>query len=393
MTCSFKCCWALLFEEPGIGNRRRQRAESKERLAKRIGQEAVKEAVRIIDSVPEPKPEEPGRAPPCRANSWHSLHEDASGDWHEDARVSDSHEVFSGQYALQDTVLGKGMNGSVKLASLILDPEALFAVKIISKTIKKRELVIKMAEVDIYIQMDHPNIAKLIRVFDEPADVYLVMEFCSGGSLHDRLLNQGCFPEPLAAYTVKQMLAALRYCHGHTMGRLCHCDLKPSNFLYDTDSQDATLKLIDFGVSCVLQPDIPKTSGSYGGTKGYMAPEVILQQPYNEKCDLWSVGVITAMLLTRELPFEGRTTQEVAAAAVTHHLVSMDSSIWSHVGDRAKEFITLLLRADADERPSAEQASQHDWLTATDTSCLEPKQGSAFVPALCSEDTTTIDGF
>lgn len=235
------------------------------------------------------------------------------------------------------------------------------------KTLEKKgltdsELQRLLMEVDIYLKMDHVNIAKLLRVFSEPDKVYLVMEYCSGGSLCDRLLKSGPFGDQDAAIAVRQVLSAVNYCHCHPEGKVCHRDLKHSNFIYTSDSPRAPLKLVDFGLSRILRPHRPQIS-SYAGTLYYMAPEVVLRQKYDESCDLWSVGVIAYSLLCGEPPFQGATDEIVAKAIATGDL-QMEGQIWAGVSDTAKAFCRSLLRVDPASRPTAEQAMQHPWVLA-----------------------------
>lgn len=216
-------------------------------------------------------------------------------------------------------------------------------------------------EVEIYLRMDHVNIAKLLRVFNEEDKVYLVMEYCSGGSLCDRLLSSGPFSDSDAAAAVRQVLSAVNYCHRHPEGKVCHRDLKHSNFIYSNCEYGAPLKLVDFGLSRVIQPNGPQIS-SYAGTLYYMAPEVVLRHSYDESCDLWSVGVIAYSLLCGEPPFHASTERGVAEAIARADL-SMESKVWSCVSESAKDFIRQLLQVDPAARPSAEKAMQHPWLT------------------------------
>merc|ERR550514_841054 len=104
-------------------------------------------------------------------------------------------------------------------------------------------------EVEIYLYMDHPNICRLLAVYDEGDIVYLVMELCSGKELYDRLMKQVRYSESDAANVVYQIVSAVHYCHSQ---KICHRDIKLENFVYVDDSQNARLKMIDFGLSKVF---------------------------------------------------------------------------------------------------------------------------------------------
>jgi calcium-dependent protein kinase len=241
----------------------------------------------------------------------------------------------------------------------------LVAVKTLDKAgLTKEQLQRLLLEVDIHLKMDHVNIAKLLRVFDERDKVYLITENCSGGSLADELVCRGNFSERDAADAVCQMLSAVRYCHGHPNGKICHRDLKHSNFIYASIAANAPLKLVDFGLSRVITPVRPRKQKS-AGTISYMAPEVIFNRKYDESCDIWAIGVITYSLLCGRPLFHGGTTGDVATAIARCDLSSMDSpGLWAGVSDGAKQFIRQLLQVDPSRRPTVEQAILSPWLVA-----------------------------
>jgi calcium-dependent protein kinase len=113
---------------------------------------------------------------------------------------------------------------------------------------------------------------------------------CSGGEVFDQILERGNFTEADAAAIIKQVLIAINYCHSNN---IVHRDLKPENLVYrEKDSDD--IKVIDFGTSGLYDPT--KKMSETQGTSYYIAPEV-LKGNYTEKCDLWSIGAMTYVLL------------------------------------------------------------------------------------------------
>jgi len=291
------------------------------------------------------------------------------------AKVSPACRSFDSEYKLLDTVLGSGMNGTIVLArrrgffhagdasAPAAPEEGLVAVKKLDKKgLSEAELMRVLMEVDIYLKMDHVSICKLLRVFNEEDQVYLVMEYCSGGALCDCLLKAGRYSDERAADAVRQVLSAVNYCHCHPEGKVCHRDLKHSNFLYASKEEGAPLKLVDFGLSRVLSANRPQMS-TCAGTLYYMAPEVVTGQRYNESCDMWSVGVVAYSLLCGQPPFHCSTDKGVAEAISRADLGDMNSQGWAGVSDLAKDFIKQHLQIDPSKRPTAEQALQHPWVT------------------------------
>ena len=128
------------------------------------------------------------------------------------------------------------------------------------------------------------------------------MEECTGGELFDRLAKRAkenkMYTEKDAAKILKQILQAVNYLHVHGV---CHRDLKPENILFSTIEENSPIKLIDFGLSKIFNGEDDEMKGAVG-TTFYMAPEVI-NDKYNEKCDIWSCGIILYIMLCGKPPF------------------------------------------------------------------------------------------
>jgi calcium-dependent protein kinase len=136
----------------------------------------------------------------------------------------------------------------------------------------------------------------------------MVTEYCSGGELFDRIHKSKHFSEKRAAEYMRQLLSAIVYLH---QKKIVHRDLKAENLLFENDSDDARLKLIDFGVSkkFIKGFKLKETLG----TPYYIAPEVLMQS-YDEKCDIWSCGILMYILLCGYPPFNGDDDEEIIQA-------------------------------------------------------------------------------
>ena len=133
--------------------------------------------------------------------------------------------------------------------------------------------------------------------------MFVISELCTGGELFDRLIEVKQFSERVAANIMRQLLSAINFCHENG---IIHRDLKPENILIESnnekDSDFFKIKVIDFGTCELFQS---KMLNEQIGTSFYIAPEV-LKNSYNEKCDLWSCGVILYILLSGSPTFYGR---------------------------------------------------------------------------------------
>lgn len=128
------------------------------------------------------------------------------------------------------------------------------------------------------MQLDHPNIIKLFDAYDEDADMcYLVMEYAVGGELFDRIIAKEYYTEAEAKKVVKVVAKVLAYCHSEGV---THRDLKPENLLYSDETEDAKIKIADFGFAKLATAET--NMSTMCGTPGYYAPEIVRKQPVSE---------------------------------------------------------------------------------------------------------------
>jgi calcium-dependent protein kinase len=212
-------------------------------------------------------------------------------------------------------------------------------------------------EIEILQDMDHPNIVKMYEYLEDEKRIYIVTEICKGGELFDEILNRAKFDEHDAAIVMKQLLSAINYCHKKS---IVHRDLKPENMLLEQDRDLEKIKIVDFGTSLVFDQD--RQMEEKLGTAYYIAPEVIKKQ-YNEKCDLWSCGVIMYILLSGEPPFnDPRADNDAIMKKVEIGKYDIDHGVWRQISDQAKDLIKKLLTYNSADRISAEDALNHPWI-------------------------------
>lgn len=149
---------------------------------------------------------------------------------------------------------------------------------------------------------------------------------------------------------MKQVVSSIAYCHAKG---IVHRDLKAENVMLkdivDENSNEVQIKIIDFGISCKIEPNQTLTEAF--GTPYYIAPEVI-KQNYNEKCDIWSIGVIFYIILCGYPPFRGRT-REVLNEKILKGEYSFDEKEWENISNDCKDLIRQMLTMDVDKRISA----------------------------------------
>ncbi|CEM31033.1 unnamed protein product [Vitrella brassicaformis CCMP3155] len=267
------------------------------------------------------------------------------------------HRPIQDDYAFCDKVLGTGFSGPVRLA-VNRTTNKRYAVKPFNKKAANKERIdLLKNEAEIYLHLDHPNIARLIDIYEDSKNVWMVMEYCSGKELYQRLNEKHVYKEQDAAEVTFQMLEAVHYLHAHNV---VHRDLKLENWLYEDPSEHARLKLIDFGFSKIWNPRNSKKMHATCGSLAYVSPDT-LSGSYTNACDMWSLGVIVYMLLVGYPPFYGTEAQILDRIAKAQY--SMSGSRWERVSPQAKNFVSRLLQRNPQKRMSAKEALEHPWIT------------------------------
>jgi len=222
------------------------------------------------------------------------------------------------------------------------------------------------AEIDLLRTLDHPNVIELYDVYESPDKLMLVMEMCSGGELFDRIADRASsgrgYSEHLAAMILKQVLRAVGFMHSQN---ICHCDLKPSNILFDSKSEHAKVKVIDFGFAQRV-PKWKRYLHKYCGTAFYTAPEV-LHGRYNKEGDIWSIGIIMFMMFFGYTPFQRPGEESFSTSRMNLFVHSrilqgfkgIPSS--GRISFAASGLIHRLLKMNVAERYTADQALLHPW--------------------------------
>jgi calcium-dependent protein kinase len=263
------------------------------------------------------------------------------------------------KYDLGKTNLGEGGFGTVCLG-IDRKSKAVRAIKTVPKAKIPVETRFK-SEIDIMKAMDHPNIIKLYETFEDQRNFYLAMELCEGGEMFDFIIDHGPFSQGDVAIVMRQVLRAVFYMHNKGV---VHRDLKPENFLLDSKGSisEATLKIIDFGMSCCwVQGDRMMTR--MVGSPSYVAPEV-LKGSYGNEVDVWSCAVIMFIILCGSPPFGGKTDADILKNVLRAD-VTFKQREWRNVSSSAKEMITQMLARDPRKRITAEHALSHSFLQTT----------------------------
>ncbi|XP_048204471.1 myosin light chain kinase family member 4 isoform X1 [Perognathus longimembris pacificus] len=273
------------------------------------------------------------------------------------------HRIVTAKYTAVDSsytvskteILGGGRFGQVhkceeKATGLKL------AAKIIKTRCRKDKEEVKN-EISIMNQLDHVNLIQLYDAFESKNDIILVMEYVEGGELFDRIIDENYnLTELDTILFIKQICEGIR--HMHQM-YILHLDLKPENIL--CVNQDAKqIKIIDFGLARRYKPR-EKLKVNFG-TPEFLSPEVVNYDFVSFSTDMWSVGVITYMLLSGLSPFLGDNDAETLSNVLACRW-DLEEEEFQDISDEARDFISKLLIKEKSWRISASEALKHSWLS------------------------------
>ncbi|KAL2429846.1 Serine/threonine-protein kinase HSL1 [Exophiala dermatitidis] len=323
-----------------------------------------------------------GKVPAVENKRLSTIADEVSADAKRDSQVSTAsvgtaiikakRKTHVGPWQLGKT-LGKGATGRVRLAKHSLTGQVA-AIKIVSKKSAALVQSASMARMDteesramiatgprtmpfgierevvIMKLIEHPHIINLYDIWENRGELYLVLEFVSGGELFDYVSSNGALPEEEAVRLYRQIIAGLSYCHGFN---ICHRDLKPENILLDNHRN---VKLADFGMAA-LQPDGTWLNTSCGSPH-YAAPEIIQGDRYRgDKADIWSTGIILFAMLNGFLPFDGGTLPN------TLRLVKKgEYFLPPSLSVEASDLIQRILQKRPEKRITMEQIRSHPLL-------------------------------
>jgi len=269
------------------------------------------------------------------------------------------------EYSVTNKVLGLGINGKV-VECYRKDTGLKYALKVLRDNPKARR------EVELHYQAcDHPNIVKIIDVFENQfcnqKCILVVMECMEGGELFQAIQKraESAFTEREAAQIISKICSAVQHLHNMY---IAHRDLKPENLLFtSSDPKKAELKLTDFGFAKKSDPNTDTTrllTSCF--TPYYAAPEILSGTEYDKSCDLWSIGVITYILLCGYPPFYSTSGQAMSAGMkkrIRAAQFEFPEQEWKNVSEQAKDLIRNLLQVDPAKRMTIDQLSTHSWVS------------------------------
>lgn len=219
------------------------------------------------------------------------------------------------------------------------------------KSIKTKRLSNKViqnlnSEIEILLNINHPNIIKIHDVIKSKEHIHLVLDYCDGGDLYNFIRKNGKIQENIAKYFYTQISNGLYYLWKNN---LIHRDLKPHNILL---SSSGNIKITDFGFVKHLEDN--DMSSTLCGSPLYMAPEVLKRQKYTSKVDLWSMGIILYEMITDTMPFMASNPLELLYVIETTKI-----KIPENISEECKDLLTSLININVNDRISYDLYFSH----------------------------------
>ncbi|CCE92030.1 serine/threonine protein kinase CDC15 TDEL_0D04460 [Torulaspora delbrueckii] len=259
------------------------------------------------------------------------------------------------QYQLKQ-VIGKGSYGIVYKA-INRKTEQMVAIKEVTYD-DDEELTDIMSEIDLLKNLNHMNIVKYHGFIKKSHNLYIILEYCSRGSLKNVISRGKGIPESKAKVFIKQTLNGLHYLHEQGV---IHRDIKAANLLLDSNS---VVKLADFGVSTKV--NTMTMAMTLAGSLNWMAPEIIGNRGASTLSDIWSLGATVLELLTGHPPFHNLVDINIYYAIENDTFIPPTS-----LSQDAQEFLARCFQKNMYMRPTAAELLKHKWLSTTDTDKLD----------------------
>ncbi|MCQ2816112.1 MAG: protein kinase [archaeon] len=274
------------------------------------------------------------------------------------------------------SIIGRGGFGKVWKVSC-KKYNKIFAMKEMSKTkiIDKRSEKSIKSERDLLSRMNHPFIINMHFAFQDKDNLYLVMDYLTGGDLRYHISKVRRFSEEQTKFFIACMLLGLEYCH---FNNIIHRDIKPENLVLDSNGY---VKVTDFGIAKIQRPGNAKETS---GTPGYMSPEVMVAQDHTIAVDYFAIGVIGYEFMKGVRPYLGKSRKEIKEKIMAHQACIKPNTIVEGWSMESADCINKLLQRKPNKRlgyHGAKEVKEHQWFNGFPWKDLyNMRLSSPFVP-------------
>lgn len=271
-----------------------------------------------------------------------------------------SSELINEHYDLETRPFARGKFAQVKRCTN-KETKQCFAAKCIKKRRRlvdiRHEILLEIEALKLSYYTEH--IVKLYEVYETPTEMILILEMANGGELQRVIDDEEFIEEQIVQRMVRQILDGLIYLHDN---QIAHLDIKPQNLLLTEPFPNGDVKLCDFGISRRITKDCEIRE--ICGTPDYVAPEILRYDPISLATDMWSLGVLTYVMLSGYSPF-GSENKQQTFCNITQATLDFPQDIFGKISQEGVDFVKRLIVREPSERLTSRQARQHHWLTTS----------------------------
>lgn len=273
-----------------------------------------------------------------------------------DVSLKNSINNYVGDFIMTNKRLGKGNFASVYVGYHKISKLKVAIKKIEVDNIFKLKKHVKR-EIELHKKLKHANIVALYDViYDEDSHtIYLIMELCEKGNLATFQKKRPMKEYHIQRY-INRLASGLKYLRENNV---IHRDLKPQNLLITSSNE---IKISDFGLAKEFNLDMLKHT--YCGSPLYMSPEVIRHQKYNDKSDLWSVGIIIYEMIVGVPPYHVKNFYQLAKK-IDADVITIPEKYKKYTSKELQNLLSNLLKKEPNARISWEEFFNHPWITNT----------------------------
>jgi len=276
------------------------------------------------------------------------------------------------QFYKYGRLIGQGAFGKVNLGLNILTGRVV-AIKSFNKlnlNSNSENMKKILYETNLMKKLNHPNITKILELFEDKEYILIIMEYINGGNLFSFLKKRRKVSEKTAKFLFKQIILGIKHIHSHN---IVHRDIKLENILIDLNNN---IKICDFGIGRVLSsPD--QLLYDQCGTPMYIAPEILLCTKQNGykgfPVDIWSSGIALYILLSGTLPFnfkdgssisieESEKNNDNNSEELQFNIVNNSPKNIENISDEARDLLKGLLNKNPNKRLTCDEILAHPWL-------------------------------
>lgn len=270
-------------------------------------------------------------------------------------------EPISDYYHIEARPFARGKFAQVKRC-VSRETKECFAAKCIKKRRRlvdiRHEILLEIEALKLSCYTKH--IVKLYQVFETQNEMILILEMAKGGELQRVLDDEETIDELNVKRMVRQILEGLVHLHDN---EIAHLDIKPQNLLLTKSFPEGDIKLCDFGISRRISRDCEIRE--ICGTPDYVAPEILRYDPISLATDMWSLGVLTYVLLSGYSPF-GSENKQQTFCNITQATLDFPEEIFDKISKDAIDFMSKLIVREPENRLTSRQACSHPWLASAE---------------------------